>query len=95
MTYRIKTARKKSYIFESKFETIRQELLTMRAKMREGAPHWKKTDDINARYIRFRLSKNENLVGVQPIRHWTDSKIRCHLFTCVVAIWQINSVFNA
>lgn len=35
---------------------------------------------------RFRLSKDDDLVGVSPIRHWTDSKIRCHLFTCVVAM---------
>ena len=35
---------------------------------------------------RFRLSKDHQLVGVMPIRHWTDSKIRCHLFTCVVAL---------
>ncbi len=34
----------------------------------------------------FRLSHDENLVGTQPVRHWTDSKIRCHLFTCVVAM---------
>ena len=26
---------------------------------------------------RFRLSKNENLVGVQPIRHWTHRNIKC------------------
>src|SRR3990170_1990736 len=32
------------------------------------------------------LSKDDDLVGVSPIRHWTDSKIRCHLFTCVVAM---------
>jgi transposase len=35
---------------------------------------------------RFRQSKHHLLVGVQPIRHWTDSKIRCHLFTCVAAM---------
>jgi len=35
---------------------------------------------------RFRLSKDDDLVGIQPIRHWTDSKIRCHLFTCIVAM---------
>jgi len=35
---------------------------------------------------RFRQSKDDDLVGVQPVRHWTDSKIRCHLFTCVVAM---------
>ncbi len=35
---------------------------------------------------RFRLSKDDDLVGAQPVRHWTDSKIRCHLFTCIVAM---------
>lgn len=35
---------------------------------------------------RFRLSKNDDLVGTRPVRHWTDSKIRCHLFTCVAAM---------
>jgi transposase len=35
---------------------------------------------------RFRLSKDDDLVATRPIRHWTDSKIRCHLFTCVAAL---------
>jgi len=35
---------------------------------------------------RFRVSNDDELVNAQPIRHWTDSKIRCHLFTCVVAM---------
>ncbi|MBW2064805.1 MAG: hypothetical protein JRJ03_07685 [Deltaproteobacteria bacterium] len=35
---------------------------------------------------RFRLSNNDDLVATRPIRHWTDSKIRCHLFSCVVAL---------
>jgi transposase len=34
----------------------------------------------------FRTSKNDDLVGVNPVRHWTDSKIRCHMFCCVVAL---------
>ena len=34
----------------------------------------------------FKASKDDRLVGAQPFRHWTDSKIRCHLFTCVVAM---------
>ena len=34
----------------------------------------------------FRQSKNADLVGAQPVRHWTDGKIRCHFFTCVVAL---------
>ena len=33
----------------------------------------------------FRQSNNE-MVSVLPLRHWTDSKIRCHLFTTVVAM---------
>ena len=34
----------------------------------------------------FRQSKDHDLVGVMPVRHWTDSKIRCHLFCCVAAL---------
>jgi transposase len=33
----------------------------------------------------FRQSKNDDLVAMMPIRHWTDSKIRCHIFTCIAA----------
>ena len=157
VTYTPATARKQSYTFQSKLDTIRQQLLIMRNKVREKAPHWKKHEAIRERYVRlcerlhvssdfytlsfehtkdglsmsfrkdvykisrkqamfgkniiitdntdwttreiveasldrwqvedrFRLSKNEDLVGTRPIRHWTDSKIRCHLFTCVAAM---------
>ena len=41
---------------------------------------------------RFRLSKDDDLVGILPFRHWTDSKIRCHLFTCVVAITYLRLI---
>jgi transposase len=34
----------------------------------------------------FRLTKDEEQVCLRPIRHWTDSKIRCHIFTCVMAL---------
>jgi len=34
----------------------------------------------------FRQSKDDDLVSVMPIRHWTDSKIRCHILTCVIAL---------
>jgi len=34
----------------------------------------------------FRQSKDDDLVGVMPVRHWTDSKIRCHIFCCVAAL---------
>ena len=41
---------------------------------------------------RFRLSNDDDLVSVRPIRHWTDSKIRCHLFTCVVAMTYLRRI---
>ena len=34
----------------------------------------------------FRNSKDDDLVGVMPLRHWTDSKIKCHLLTCIIAL---------
>ena len=34
----------------------------------------------------FRLTKDESQVAMRPIRHWTDSKIRCHFFTCIAAL---------
>ena len=34
----------------------------------------------------FRQSKDDDQVAVMPVRHWTDSKIRCHFFTCVAAL---------
>jgi transposase len=157
VTYNPATARKKDYTLESKLETIRQELIVMRAKVKEQAPRWRKQNAVRERYLRlcqrlhisselftlqfhqsrsglsmsfrknpynvsrkqamfgkniiitdnidwttreiveasldrwqvenqFRLSNNDDLVATLPIRHWTDSKIRCHLFSCVVAL---------
>jgi len=34
----------------------------------------------------FRQSKDEGVIAMRPIRHWTDSKIRCHIFTCIAAL---------
>ena len=31
----------------------------------------------------FRQAKDDEQVAVQPLRHWTDGKIRCHMLTCV------------
>jgi transposase len=157
VTYNPRTARKKEYTLQSKLDSLREELLQMRIKVKEKAPHWRNPEAIRERYVkrcaalhipstlfdvsftsdknglkmsfrknaynvklkqdlfgksiiitdnidwptidiveasldrwqvedRFRQSKNEDLVGVGPIRHWTDSKIRCHLFTCVVSM---------
>jgi transposase len=41
---------------------------------------------------RFRLSKNNDLVAVNPLRHWTDSKIRCHLFSCVISLTYLRRI---
>jgi transposase len=41
---------------------------------------------------RFRLSKDDDLVGTLPVRHWTDSKMRCHLFTCVAAMTYLRFI---
>lgn len=163
ITYNPVTARKQSYSLESKLETIRQELLSMRSKVRNNLAHWRNPETIRDRFIRlceqlhvpsdlytiafsqspdglsmsfskdvsrverkkvlfgkniiitdnidwttseivqanldrwqvenrFRLSKNDDLVAIQPIRHWTDSKIRCHLFACVVAMTYLRRI---
>ena len=165
VTYNPRTARKKQYTFASKLETIRQELLIMRAKVREGAPHWRNGEAVKERYLRlcerlhisselfvlrfdqlkkglsmsfrkdpyklkqnqalfgkniiitdntdwttaeivqasldrwqvedqFRLSNNDDLVSARPVRHWTDSKIRIHLFTCVAAMTYLRILEN-
>ncbi len=163
VTYNASSHRKQEYTFNDKLEAIRQELLTMRAKVRDKAPHWRNEETVRDRYLRlcvkmhmphelyeltfeqletglsmnfrknayivsrkramfgkniiitdntdwtttdivqanldrwqvedgFRLSKDDELVGVSPVRHWTDSKIRCHLFTCVVAMTYLRLI---
>jgi transposase len=157
------TRRKQERTFDDKLETIRRELLAMRAKVREKAPHWRNEDAVKKRYLslcmrmrvprelheltfegsdaglsmnfrknaylvgrkramfgkniiitdntdwttgdivqanldrwqvedRFRLSKDDELAAVSPVRHWTDSKIRCHLFTCVAAMTYLRRI---
>jgi len=163
VTYNPVTARKQAYTLDSKLEAIRQELLTMRAKVRNKEPHWRNQEAIQERYLRlcerfyvsselyalefsktaeglvmsfrkdavavqrkrtlfgkniiitdntdgstseivqasldrwqgenrFRLSKDDALVAMRPLRHWTDSKIRCHLFSCVVAMTYVRRI---
>ena len=157
VTHNPATARKKAYTLDQKLDAVREQLLDMRAKVREQAPHWRNPDDIRERYYRlcehyhipsdlysldlsvskgqltmsfrkdayhlqrkrasfgrniiitdntdwttaeivqasldrwqvedrFRQSKDHDLVSAQPVRHWTDSKMRCHLFSCVAAM---------
>jgi len=42
----------------------------------------------------FRLSNDDDLVNARPVRHWTDSKIRIHLFTCVAAMTYLRILEN-
>jgi transposase len=59
---------------------------------------WSTVDIVQANLDRwevenqFRLSKNDDCVAVSPFRHWTDSKIRCHLFTCVAAMTYLRRI---
>jgi len=34
----------------------------------------------------FRDSKSKQHISTHPMFHWTDSKIRCHLLTCIIAL---------
>lgn len=34
----------------------------------------------------FRQSKDRDLLSLMPLRHWTDGKIRCHIFSCIAAL---------
>lgn len=34
----------------------------------------------------FRQAKDEDLVSLSPMHHWTDGKIRCHILTCIIAL---------
>ncbi len=158
------SARKQAYTFADKLEAMRQELLAMRAKVRDKARSGERRRPILERYVRFceqihtesrlydlefgqspdglsltfhkntflvgrkqktmfgkniiitdntdwltgniieanlarwqvedrfRLSKDDELVGTSLVRHWTDSKIRCHLFTCVVAMTYLRRI---
>jgi transposase len=42
----------------------------------------------------FRQSKNDDLVSVFPLRHWTDSKIRCHFLSCIIALSYLRILEN-
>ncbi len=157
VTWNPQAARKQRLRLERKLDQVREELLEMRAKVREQLPHWRDPEMIWERYFRlcerlhiasdlydlelsdeadglvmgfrknayrvgrmeqrfgktvivtdntdwttaeivsasldrwqvedcFRQSKEADLGGAQPVRHWTDGKIRCHFFCCVAAM---------
>ena len=42
----------------------------------------------------FRQSKDDDLVSVMPMRHWTDPKIKCHILTCIFALAYLRLIEN-
>jgi transposase len=54
--------------------------------------HWSTEEIVTASVDRYRIEKQFRVsraschVRVNPMFHWTDSKIRCHLLTCVIAL---------
>jgi transposase len=40
----------------------------------------------------FRQSKNDDLVSMSPLRHWTDQKIRCHFLSCIIALTYLRLI---
>lgn len=40
----------------------------------------------------FRQTKDDDLVAVLPIRHFTDDKIRCHILSCIVALCYLRII---
>jgi len=38
------------------------------------------------------FSKDDDLVGMMPVRHWTYSKIRCHVLTCIITLSYLRLV---
>jgi hypothetical protein len=53
VTYNPSSRRKQEYTFDDKLEVIRRELLSMRTKVRDKAPHWRKQDAVKERYLRL------------------------------------------
>jgi transposase len=40
----------------------------------------------------FRQTKDDDLVAMLPIRHFTDDKIRCHFLSCIVALCYLRLI---
>ena len=58
-----------------------------------SSPRWRSTAKVidayrSQEYVEaaFRQAKDPHVVSFAPIRHFTDHKIRVHLFTCVLAL---------
>jgi transposase len=74
-----------------------QEVLAAKAMMGKNIivtdnRHWSTEEIVTASVDRYRIEKQFRVsraschVRVNPMFHWTDSKIRCHLLSCVIAL---------
>jgi transposase len=75
---------------EDELERIRQEILGKTALFTDKSDF--SNEEIVSAYRSawhvehaFRQMKNPNHLTIRPIFHWTDQKIRIHMFTCVLA----------
>ncbi len=66
VTYNPASARTQSYTLNSKLERIRNELLSMRSKVREKAPHWRNLDVVTERYSPFLRASSLTQRSVHP-----------------------------
>jgi transposase len=163
VTYNPLTATKQRYAFERRLLKLQVALYKIRAKVKSGAPGWRKQEKILERYktvckelylqeelydlnfghennrlnmsfrknfyridqyidrfgknimitdrsdwstdeiVRasldrsiveqsFRQTKDDDLVAMLPIRHFTDDKIRCHILSCIVALCYLRLI---
>ena len=49
---------------------------------------------LNRNEAAIRRAKNTDYLAARPIYHWTDQKIRVHLFCCVLALLLTNSIWQ-
>ena len=55
-------------------------------RIRLAELHWYEAYGIGKKEIEREKISGIGYEKTRPIRHWRDSKIRCHLFSCVVAL---------
>ncbi len=49
---------------------------------------------LNRNEAAIRRAKNTDYLAARPIHHWTDQKIRVHLFCCVLALLLTNTIWQ-
>ena len=85
------TSGKLNLVFKKDSLNIKNEILKFGKNIIITDNHdWSTQKIVKASFDRWKVESNfrdsKNIIEVNPIRHWTDSKIRCHLFSCVIAL---------